>query len=612
MCGIIAYIGKKEAYPIIIDGLKKLEYRGYDSAGVAVMNGTLSLHKKQGKVTQLEDYARGRKTAGNIALGHTRWATHGEPNDTNAHPHKSQSGRLVLVHNGIIENYQSIKTFLSDRGYTFQSETDSEVLVQYIEWYQEEYQCNLKEAIRRALGDVEGSYAIVVLDTYQPEEIIVAKHDSPLAIGLANDGFYIASDAGPICKHTNQVIYLNDGEIACLNVSGNYDLIDLENQRVTASIARIEKTDDAYDRDGYETFMLKEIHQQPKTIYNCIKDRIDLSNNRIKLEEVDSHKRIFQTAQRMIIVGCGTSFNAGLIGEHLIESLARIPVEVEYASEFRYRDPVIRENDLVVAISQSGETADTLAAIKLANERGAFTYGIVNTPNSSIARHTDIVSYIKVGTEIGVASTKAFTGQVSLLTLLALKLGRLQGTINPSVYKQSLEDFIRLPKAIAQTLEVNPIIQSIATYIKEKEHTLFLGRGLNFPVALEGALKLKEISYIHAEGHPAAEMKHGHIALIDEQMPVVVLATNESSYQKLVSNVQEIKSRQGKVIVIKNEDIDFPNELADYIVEIPKVNEVLSPIITTIPLQLISYYTAKMKGCHIDQPRNLAKSVTVE
>lgn len=608
----MAYIGKKEAYPIIIEGLKKLEYRGYDSAGVAIMNGSLSLYKKEGKVAQLEDFVFGQKTNGNIALGHTRWATHGIPNDINSHPHTSQSGRLVLVHNGIIENYQALKNHLNLKGYTFQSETDTEVLVQYIEWYQTQYQLSLKEAVRRVLGDVKGAYAIVVLDTTNPEEIIIAKHDSPLAIGIAKDGFYVASDADPISPYTNTIVYLNDGEIARLNLKNSYEIIDLDNQEVVANITKIAQNKSDYEKGDYDSFMLKEIHQQTQTISDCLNGRIDVVNNEISLSAIDDHKRIFKDTQRIIIVGCGTSWHASLIGEYLIESLAGISVEVEYASEFRYRQPIIHENDVVIAISQSGETADTLAAIKLANEKGALTYGIVNKEGSTIARITDLVSYIKVGTEIGVASTKAFTGQVSILTMIALKLGHLKGNISKQDLSAYLEAFSILPETISKALMVNTQVKTIANLFEDKEHALFLGRGLNFPVALEGALKLKEISYIHSEGYPAAEMKHGPIALIDENMPVIVLATNDSSYQKLISNIQEVKARKGQVIVIKNEAQTFPSDLADYVIELPSINEIFCPILTSVPLQLLACHVAQLRGCNVDQPRNLAKSVTVE
>ncbi|MBT8232250.1 MAG: glutamine--fructose-6-phosphate transaminase (isomerizing), partial [Bacteroidia bacterium] len=493
----MAYIGKKEAYPIIIDGLKKLEYRGYDSAGVAIMNGSLSLYKKQGKVTFLEDFTDGKKTNGNLAMGHTRWATHGIPSDYNAHPHTSQSGRLVMVHNGIIENYEFLKTLLKEKGFNFKSDTDSEVLVQFIEWYQVKYALTLKEAVRRALQDVEGTYAIVIMDTIAPNKIIVAKKENPLAIGLADDGFYIASDAGPMSKYTSEVIYLNDEEVGELNIDGSFSVIDLENNEIASIVTSISKSNDNYDKGSFDSYMLKEIFQQPDTIKNCISTRLDVANNNIDLKAVDEHKRLFKNTNRIIIVGCGTSWHAGLIGEYLIEALANVSVEVEYASEFRYRNPVINQNDIVIAISQSGETADTLAALKLANEKGAFTYSLVNTPESTIARHSDSVSYIKAGVEIGVASTKAFTGQVTLLTMLAIKLAIIKETINPSEVQKYIKAIHQLPTLVEGALKTKNVIKKIVKKLSNNNNALFLGRGLNFPVALEGALKLKEISYIH-------------------------------------------------------------------------------------------------------------------
>lgn len=612
MCGIMGYIGQNDGYPVVIDGLKKLEYRGYDSAGVAIMNGSLSLYKKQGKVKQLEAFTQGKKTNGNIALGHTRWATHGEPSDDNAHPHTSQTGRLVMVHNGIIENYDSLKSFLHTVGYSFQSETDSEVLVQYIEWYQQTYSLVLAEAVRRALGDVEGSYAIMVLDTYRPDRVIIAKQDNPLVFGQANGAFYIASDASPISTYTQEVIYLNDGEMAELTDTGDFQIYDMHNNTLEPEVTVVASADNNYDLDGFDSYMLKEIFEQPNSVRACIGDRLDLDATEITIPEIDEHKRIFTKANRIIILGCGTSWHAGLIGEYLIEAIAHTNVEVEYASEFRYKTPIINENDVVIAISQSGETADTLAALKLANEKGAFTYSLVNTPGSTIARTSDIVSYLNVGVEIGVASTKAFTAQVTLLMMIALKIGRLKGTIEVDKYKALVPQIAELPALITETLRSNEAMHQVALSHFDKDHALFLGRGVNFPVALEGALKLKEISYIHAEGYPAAEMKHGPIALIDEHMPVFVVATNSSAMQKTISNVQEIKSRKGQIIVIKEEGQTLPEGLADFAIDIPQTDEILSPILASIPLQLFSYHAAKMRGCNIDQPRNLAKSVTVE
>ncbi len=612
MCGIMGYIGKKDGYPIVIEGLKKLEYRGYDSAGVAIMNGSLSLYKKQGKVRELENYIHTQKTNGNIALGHTRWATHGEPNDTNAHPHLSETGRIALVHNGIIENYATLKSFLTSKGYTFKSDTDSEVLVQYIAWYQSTYSLDLNEAVRRALGDVEGTYAIVVLDTLKPNGVIVAKKDNPLVFGLNEGEFYIASDASPISNFTQEVIYLKDGTYAELFDNGTYEVYDLEKKSIDPELTTIQSSKDNYSLDGYDSYMLKEIHEQAQTLEANMEQRIDLEEGEIRIPEIDEHKRIFNSANKIILLGCGTSWHAALIGKYIIESLCDIPVEVDYASEFRYRNPIIRENDIVIPISQSGETADTLAALKLANEKGAFTYSLVNTVGSTIARNSDIVSYLKVGVEIGVASTKAFTAQVNLLTMMALKIARIKGTIELSKYKEIINCLDALPGLVEKTLECNKLVKIIAENYYKRDHALFLGRGLNFPVALEGALKLKEISYIHAEGYPAAEMKHGPIALIDEQMPVFVIATNRSIIQKLISNVQEIKSRKGEVIVLKEEGQEFPNDLASYAIEIPKTHELLSPVLASIPLQLFSYHAAKLRGCNVDQPRNLAKSVTVE
>ncbi len=608
----MGYIGNKDGYPIVIDGLKKLEYRGYDSAGVAIMNGSLSLYKKEGKVNQLEAFTKDKKTDGNIALGHTRWATHGEPSDENAHPHMSQSGRLVLVHNGIIENYDSLKTFLLKEGYAFQSQTDSEVLVQYIEWYQSKYDLGLVESVRRALGDIEGSYAIMVLDTHQPDKVVVAKKDNPLVFGLVDEEFYIASDVSPISGYTQEVVYLNDGEIAELKDNGEYRIIDTANRNVEPEITIVHCSESSYDLGEYDSYMLKEIFEQPNSVAACIDNRIDLAAGEIKIPEIDDHTRIFAKAERIIILGCGTSWHAGLLGEYFIESIARTIVEVEYASEFRYKNPIVNENDIVIAISQSGETADTLAALKLANEQGAFTYSLVNTLESTIARTSDTVSYLNVGMEIGVASTKAFTAQVTLLLMIALKLGRIKGSLDNTIYSELVSQIDKLPKLISKTLESNVDMCGIANRYYKRDHTLFLGRGLDFPVALEGALKLKEISYIHAEGYPAAEMKHGPIALIDEQMPVFVVASNSSTIQKTISNVQEIKSRKGEIIMVVQEGMELPDGLADDVIEIPKSHNLLSPILASIPLQLFSFHAAKLRGCNIDQPRNLAKSVTVE
>lgn len=608
----MGYIGPRDGYPMVIDGLKKLEYRGYDSAGVAIMNGSLSLYKKQGKVEQLEQFVHSQKKNGNVALGHTRWATHGVPNDENAHPHTSQSGRLVMVHNGIIENYVVLKSLLQSKGFQFKSDTDSEVLVQYIEWYQQTYKLDVREAVRRALEDIVGTYAIVVLDTQQPEKVVLAKQDNPLVFGIADGEFYIASDANPIATYTQQVVFLEDGQQAELYDDGHYVLYDLDGMSTHAEIAQVPKSTDTYELGDYDAYMLKEIFQQPSTVAATMKNRVDTITNEVCIDALTDHKRIFKNAGRIIILGCGTSWHAGLIGEYLVESLAGVSVEVEYASEFRYRSPIVNENDVVIAISQSGETADTLAALKLANEKGAFTYSLVNTEGSTIARVSDAVSYLRVGVEIGVASTKAFTAQVTLLTMIALQIARIKGTIKLDMYADVVAQLSSLPDLVHKTLACNGLMELIARELGQKDNALFLGRGVNFPVALEGALKLKEISYIHAEGYPAAEMKHGPIALIDSEMPVFVVATNSSIMSKLVSNVQEIKSREGKVVIIIEEGQHIPVGLADYTVQLPAVSEVFSPILSSIPLQLFSYHAAKLRGCNVDQPRNLAKSVTVE
>ncbi len=611
MCGIMAYIGKDQAYPIVIQGLKKLEYRGYDSAGVAIMNGSLHLHKKKGKVAELEHFAQYKNCHGNVALGHTRWATHGLPNDNNAHPHVSQSQRLVMVHNGIIENYASLRSFLLEEGYTFYSETDTEIIVQYIEWYQQTFELSLKEAMRRALGDVKGSYGIVALDVLDPNKLILAKKDSPLVIGLADDAFYAASDAGPLAAYTDSVVYLKDECIAEINGEGTFEIIDLENNTVDIPVTTIANINNhTYEKDSYDSFMLKEIFQQSDTVKQCLAGRIKA--NKIMISEIENHRRLFKQVDKITIIGCGTSWHAGLIGEYLIEQLAGISVEVEYASEFRYRSPVIRENDMVIVISQSGETADTLSSLKLANEMGAFTYALVNTERSTIARHADIVSYINAGPEIGVASTKAFTAQVTLLSMIAIQLGQLKGHIKGYEASALVRDIEKLPDIIDAALKCNSLTKEIAKDLSDYQSALFMGRGINYPVALEGSLKLKEISYIHAEGYPAAEMKHGPIALIDHKMPSIILATNTSLLDKVVSNIREIKSRNGSVILIKNAEDPVDSSIYDYCIELPKVHELLSPVIGVIPLQLLSYHVAKMRGCDVDRPRNLAKSVTVE
>ena len=612
MCGIMANIGSENAASEVLAGLKKLEYRGYDSAGVAVFNNALNVFKAKGKVADLENHIKNKSIAGLVAMGHTRWATHGVPAENNAHPHMSENGRLVMVHNGIIENYQSLKNFLTEKGYSFKSETDSEVLVQYIAWYQDHYQLELTEAVRRSLGDVEGSYAFVILDSAAPNTMVAAKNDNPLVVGISESGFYLASDVFPLTESCDKAIYLEDQEIITVHLEGDYEVIDFENVSITPETHTLERKDTVYSKEGFDSFMLKEIYEQPDIIARTLESYVDTNLAEIKIEAIDLHRRFFKQASRIVIVGCGTSWHAGLIAEYLIESMAGIQVEVEYASEFRYRDPLIGSSDIVIGISQSGETADTLAAIKLANERGAFTYGIINTPGSTIARHTDVVSYIQAGVEIGVASTKAFTGQVSLLTLIALKLATITGKLNPLQCKKSIDEFLEVPSKMQEALLTDQLLGKLSQNWVNKESALFLGRGLNFPVALEGALKLKEISYIHAEGYPAAEMKHGPIALVDSEMPVFILATNKSAWLKLTSNIQEIKSRKGEVIVIRNAGMEIDAALADFQIEIPTVSEFLTPLTTVVPLQLISYYIAKGRGCNIDQPRNLAKSVTVE
>ncbi len=612
MCGIIAYIGTKQAYPILIKGLQRLEYRGYDSAGVALLNGDLNVYKKKGKVKDLLDFAEHKNLDATAGIGHTRWATHGKPDDTNAHPHVSGNGRLVLVHNGIIENYALIKEALKKEGHVFHTQTDTEVLVHLIEEVQKQDDLPIEEAVREALTKVIGAYAIVVMDKSDPDKLVAARKGSPLVIGLGGDGFFFASDGTPIVEHTKKVIYLDDEQIAVVNRNGGYEIRTIDNEihtpfidELTMEIARMEK-------GGYDYFMLKEIHEQPRTICDAMRGRLNAKEGWIRLGGVDDFGDDVRSAERFIIVSCGTSWHAGLIGEYLFEDLARIPVEVEYASEFRYRNPVIRPKDVVIAISQSGETADTYAALELAKKEGAFIYGVVNSVGSSIARMTDAGSYIHAGPEIGVASTKAFTGQVTLLTLMAIKIAKERGQVTEEYYRKLLHEFDRIPQKVEKVLEANDLIRYIASEIKDSPNALYLGRGYNFPVALEGALKLKEISYIHAEGYPAAEMKHGPIALIDENMPVVVIATNKSLNEKIVSNIMEVKARKGIVIAIVTEGDEEISKIADYTIPIPDTEEPFSPLLSVIPLQLLSYHIAVMRGCNVDQPRNLAKSVTVE
>ncbi len=612
MCGIVGYIGPKDAYPILIKGLQRLEYRGYDSAGIALMNGDIEVYKKKGKVQELVNYAADKIHSSSIGVGHTRWATHGEPNDTNAHPHQSGNGRLALVHNGIIENYDVLRVALEKEGHEFQSDTDTEVLVHLIEEILEREELSLEEAVRIALTRVVGAYAIVVLDRREPGKLVAARKQSPLVIGIGEGEYFVASDATPIVEHTNKVVYLNDEEIAVITREGDLQIKTIKNEVQTPFIQELDLKIEMLEKGGFDYFMLKEIHEQPNTIADAMRGRFNVEEGWAILGGMADHIQRVASAKRIIIVGCGTSWHAGLIGEYLLEDLARIPVEVEYASEFRYRNPIITSEDIVIAISQSGETADTLAALELAKEKGALLYGLVNVVGSSIARTTHCGSYIHAGPEIGVASTKAFTGQVTLLALMALNLAQERGTISESYRNQLIKDLAAVPKMVEKVLEHNAQIEYIASEIKDHQNALYLGRGYNFPVALEGALKLKEISYIHAEGYPAAEMKHGPIALIDEQMPVIVIANNQSAYEKIVSNIQEVKARKGRVIAIVPEGDTIIRKIADYSIEIPSIAEPLSPLLSVVPLQLLSYHIAVMRGCNVDQPRNLAKSVTVE
>ena len=614
MCGIVGYIGNKEAYPIIINGLKRLEYRGYDSAGFVVNAGKFISEKTKGKVSDLEEKsAKDTLSGASFGIGHTRWATHGVPNDVNSHPHFSNSGKLVIVHNGIIENYLPIKQRLLKEGYVFHSDTDTEVLVNFIEYIKNKKQLSLEEAVRYALNEVVGAYAIAVMEEGHPSKMVVARLGSPLVIGIGENEFYIASDASPFIEYTQNALYLEDGEMATIELNQEVQVRKIRNnEEVDPTIQELKLSIDAIEKGGYEHFMLKEIFEQPQSIQDTMRGRL-LEDHTTKISGINNNLKQFLSADRIVIVACGTSWHAGLVGEYLFEELARIPVEVEYASEFRYRNPVINPSDIVIAISQSGETADTLAALKLAKERGAFIYGICNVVGSSIARLTDSGTYTHAGPEIGVASTKAFTTQLTVLTLLALHLGHKKGTIDHTTYKKLCQNLALVPDLVAKTIEMtkDKVIE-IAQEYKDVSNCIYLGRGYNFPVALEGALKLKEISYIHAEGYPAAEMKHGPIALIDENMPVIFLAPSKGHYEKVVSNAQEIKARKGKIIAVVTENDTQMSSLADHTLEIPEVDEIFSPILSVIPLQLLSYHIATMRGCNVDQPRNLAKSVTVE
>ncbi|MEM9846624.1 MAG: glutamine--fructose-6-phosphate transaminase (isomerizing) [Bacteroidota bacterium] len=612
MCGIVAYIGEKQAYPILIKGLQRLEYRGYDSAGVALLNGQLNVYKKKGKVEDLVHHVENLSKGGNIGIGHTRWATHGEPNDINAHPHNSGNDRLTIIHNGIIENYELLKKALIKQGHQFQSDTDTEVLAHLIEEVKHSENLPIEEAVRLALSKVVGAYAIVVLDQDEPNKLVAARKSSPLVVGIGENEFFLASDATPIVEYTKKVVYLNDEEIAVVTKEGDFRIRNIENVEQQPHFHYLDMQIEMLEKEGYDYFMLKEIFQQPQTIADCMRGRLNAKEGWILLGSLEDNLEKFLNADRIVFVACGTSWHAGLVAEYLLEDIARIQVEVEYASEFRYRNPVISNRDIVIPISQSGETADTLAAIKLAKERGAFLYGIVNVVGSSIARETHAGSYIHAGPEIGVASTKAFTGQLTVLTLMTLYLGYKKGTLSKSEYHRLIVEFSKIPEKIEEVLKYDSKIHYIAQQIRNASNALYLGRGMNFPVALEGALKLKEISYIHAEGYPAAEMKHGPIALIDALMPVIVIATNKSAYEKIVSNIQEVKARKGLVIAIVTEGDEQIRSVADFVIEIPEVDEIFAPLVSSIPLQLLSYHVANMRGCNVDQPRNLAKSVTVE
>jgi glucosamine--fructose-6-phosphate aminotransferase (isomerizing) len=615
MCGIVGYIGHREAYPIVIKGLKRLEYRGYDSAGVMIYDGeAIKLCKTKGKVVDLEEKAsREITTNGNIGIGHTRWATHGVPNDVNSHPHFSNSGELVIIHNGIIENYAPLKEELIKRGYVFSSDTDTEVLVNLIEEIQKNEKIKLGKAVQIALNQVVGAYAIAVFDKKNPDEIVAARLGSPLAIGIGEGEYFVASDASPFIEYTSNAVYLEDGEMAIIRLHKDIKVRKIKDDSlVDPYIQELQMNLEQIEKGGYDHFMLKEIYEQPNVIKDTYRGRLHANKGLIQMSGVEDNLEKFLNADRIIIVACGTSWHAGLVAEYIFEEFARISVEVEYASEFRYRNPIISNKDVVIAISQSGETADTMAAIKLAKENGAFVFGVCNVVGSSISRETDAGAYTHAGPEIGVASTKAFTTQITVLTMIALRLAKAKGTLSHSDFHRYLLELELIPEKVKEALETNERTKEIATTFKDAPNCLYLGRGYNFPVALEGALKLKEISYIHAEGYPAAEMKHGPIALIDDQMPVVVIAPKQGHYDKIVSNIQEIKSRSGRIIAVVTKGDTQVRELADYIIEIPETSDALSPLITTIPLQLLSYHIAVLRGCNVDQPRNLAKSVTVE
>ena len=614
MCGIVGYIGRREAYPILIKGLKRLEYRGYDSAGVALLNAKsdLSVYKTKGKVSDLEAYCADKDITGSLGIAHTRWATHGEPSSRNAHPHYSESKNLALIHNGIIENYADLKSKLIDKGVKFISDTDTEVLVQFVEYVMVRKNLDLLTAVQLVLHEVIGAYAIAIVDKRQPDTIIAARKQSPLVVGIGEDEFFLGSDASPIIEYTDQVVYLEDGNIAVLKRGEDLKVVNIYNNELSPEIKTVDISLGQIEKGGYPHFMLKEIFEQPECITNCMRGRVNVEANHVTLSAVIDYKKQLLDAKRIIIVACGTSWHAGLIGKQIIENLCRIPVEVEYASEFRYRNPVVGEGDVVIAISQSGETADTLAAVELAKRQGAFIYGICNAIGSSIPRATNTGSYIHVGPEIGVASTKAFTGQVTVLTMFALALGKEKGMVPEADYQEIVKELSEIPAKMQEVLKLNDRIADLSRTFTYARNFLYLGRGFSYPVALEGALKLKEISYIHAEGYPAAEMKHGPIALIDSDMPVVVVATHNNMYEKVLSNIQEIKARKGRVIALVSKGDDTIAKIADEVIELPDTLECLEPLIATIPLQLMAYHVAVCKGKNVDQPRNLAKSVTVE
>ena len=614
MCGIVGYLGDRDAYPILIKGLRRLEYRGYDSAGVALLNagGDLNVYKTKGKVSDLENYCAEKDITGTIGIAHTRWATHGEPSSRNAHPHYSESKNLAIIHNGIIENYADLKRKLQEKGINFRSDTDTEVLVQFVEYVMQRKSVDLLTAVQLVLHEVIGAYAIAIVDKNDPDTIIAARKQSPLVVGIGENEFFLGSDASPIIEYTDRVVYLDDGNIAVMRRGEDLQVVNMYNVKLSPEVKTVDISLGQIEKGGYPHFMLKEIFEQPECLTNCMRGRINVKADNVILSAVIDYKEQLLAAERIVIVACGTSWHAGLIGKQLIENFCRIPVEVEYASEFRYRNPVVTDKDVVIAISQSGETADTLAAVQLAKERGAFIYGICNAIGSSIPRATNTGSYIHVGPEIGVASTKAFTGQVTVLVMLALALGKERGTIAPAEYAEVVKELATMPEKIEEVLKVNDRVKDLSRTFTYARNFLYLGRGFSYPVALEGALKLKEISYIHAEGYPAAEMKHGPIALIDSDMPVVVIATHNAMYEKVLSNIQEIKARKGRVIALVSKGDDTISKIADEVIELPDTIECLEPLIASIPLQLMAYHIAVCKGKNVDQPRNLAKSVTVE